>query len=1051
MLQQAIVTTVDYCTKYARQVVGIAILLGLVTGIYAAGHFAIDADVNKLISKDLPWRQREAAFNKFFPSQEESMLAVVDAPTSEQATQATNALIQKLSAQKDHFHSIVEGGGGPFFQKNGLLFLPAEEVVGFTKKLGEAKPVIQVLAQDSNLRGLTTALNYGLVGARMNHYTLDDFAGTMNMVSDTLDEAIAGKPASFSWRAMLNGRPSTTSERRRFIEIRPVLDFAALMPGKAATDAIRSAAADLATQYGARVRLTGPVAIADEEYATLQEGAFVNTTLTIVVVLTILWLALRSFGIILAVFVSLLVGLSITAAIGLALVGALNLISVAFAVLFIGLGVDFGIQFSVRYRAERHEVDDLHQALIRTARYVGAPLTLAAAATAAGFLSFLPTDYKGLSELGLLAGLGMIIAFITSITVIPALLMLLRPPGEPEGMGFTFLAPLDRAMERHRIPIIVCTGLVVAAGLPLLYWLQFDFNPLNLRSPKVESVATFLELRSDPAIGASSIYMLAPNEEAVKAVAQKLSQLPEVSSVKTIENFIPADQQPKLAAIRQLATVLEPALRPDPNKKPPTDADNVAALKAAVGNLKQAASTQTGRGGAAANRLADDLTKLADGDEAMRARAHAAMIPPLLTALNELRGYLQAEPVTLQTLPPEITQRWVTKDGQYKVEILPKGDPTDNETLRRFARAVQEVEPNVTGGPIAILESGRTVIHAFFEAGFWALASITILLWIVLRRFGDVLLTIIPLLMAGVVTMELMVLFGMKLNFANIIALPLLLGVGVAFKIYYIMAWRAGQTDLLQSSLTRAVMFSAATTATAFGSLWLSSHPGTSSMGKLMALALVTTMAAAVLFQPLLMGPPREKAKTKSKTEPVSEPEPGPQAAPQPEPEPSRRHKAGGSSRSAGGGGHLDGFGPRAPRRLRGCRRRRFEVDQHLAVFHLGAEGLEIDEAGRLHGLAGRHVECAEVQAALDHVPLQDAIGEIGGGMGAARLGRIEGAVDVVDGYDLVADLEALDVAGRKVGCGADGDRVFCHEGTSLRRRRCEGDSVLYRPAGKVQ
>ena len=159
------------------------------------------------------------------------------------------------------------------------------------------------------------------------------------------------------------------------------------------------------------------------------------------------------------------------------------------------------------------------------------------------------------------------------------------------------------------------------------------------------------------------------------------------------------------------------------------------------------------------------------------------------------------------------------------------------------------------------------MIQAFFEAGFWALGSITILLWIVLRRFGDVLLTLIPLLMAGVVTMELMVLFGMKLNFANIIALPLLLGVGVAFKIYYIMAWRAGQTDLLQSSLTRAVMFSALTTATAFGSLWLSSHPGTSSMGKLMALALVTTMAAAVLFQPVLMGPPREKAKTK--TEPV--------------------------------------------------------------------------------------------------------------------------------------------------------------------------------------
>src|SRR6266567_1551515 len=856
MLQQAIVTVVDYCTRYAVQVIGIAAVLGVATAIYAAGHFAIDADVNKLISKELPWRQREVAFEKSFPPKEETILAVIDAPTSELATQATAAVIQKLSDQKDHFRSILEAGGGPFFQKNGLLFLPTEEVVALTKKLGEAKPVIQTLAQDSNLRGLTTALNYGLIGVRMNQYTLDNFSGTLNMVSDTLDEAIAGRAASFSWRAMLNGRPPTPDERRRFLEIRPVLDYAALMPGKVATDAIRQAAADL--DIGAKLRLTGPVAIADEEYATLEEGAFTNTTVTIVVVLTILWLALRSFGIILAVAISLLVGLSITAAVGLALVGALNLISVAFAVLFIGLGVDFGIQFSVRYRAERHEVDDLHQALVNTARHVGAQLTLAAAATAAGFLSFLPTDYKGLSELGLLAGLGMIIAFLTSITLIPALLTVLRPPGEPKELGFKGLAPVDRFMERRRIPIIVGTGLVVAAGLPLLYWLQFDFNPLNLRSTKVESVATFLELRSDPAIGASSIYVLAPNKEAAQADMEKLSKVPEVSSVKTIENFIPDDQQPKLAAIRQLATVLNPVLRPDPNKKPPTDADNVAALKSAVDALKQSAGNQTGRGAVAAKRLADDLAKLASGDEALRARAQAAMIPSLNTALDELRNYLQAQPVTLETLPPEIAREWVTQDGRYKVLFLPKAAPTDNETLRQFARAVLAVEPNATGGPIAILESGRTVIGAFFEAGFWALASIAVLLWIVLRRFSDVLLTLIPLLMAGVVTMELMVLFGMQLNFANIIALPLLLGVGVAFKIYYIMAWRAGQTDLLQSSLTRAVLFSALTTATAFGSLWLSSHPGTSSMGKLMALALLTTLAAAVLFQPVLMGKPRE-------------------------------------------------------------------------------------------------------------------------------------------------------------------------------------------------
>jgi predicted RND superfamily exporter protein len=225
-----------------------------------------------------------------------------------------------------------------------------------------------------------------------------------------------------------------------------------------------------------------------------------------------------------------------------------------------------------------------------------------------------------------------------------------------------------------------------------------------------------------------------------------------------------------------------------------------------------------------------------------------------------MKKFLQARPVSAENLPEDIKGVWETADGKSRVEVFPKGDPNDNETLRTFAKRVLEVEPNAIGGPISILKSGDTIVIAFIQAGLLALLSISILLWLALRRIGDVLLTIVPLLLAGVITMELCVVIGLPLNFANIIALPLLLGIGVAFKIYYIMAWRAGQTDLLQSSLTRAVFFSALTTATAFGSLWLSSHPGTSSMGKLLALSLVTTMCAAVLFQPALMGRPRDEA-----------------------------------------------------------------------------------------------------------------------------------------------------------------------------------------------
>ena len=167
------------------------------------------------------------------------------------------------------------------------------------------------------------------------------------------------------------------------------------------------------------------------------------------------------------------------------------------------------------------------------------PLTLAAATTAAGFFSFLPTAYGGFSELGEIAGVGMIVAYLTSITLLPALLKVLNPPGEKEPVGYRALAPIDRFTERHRIPIIIGTVAIVLAGLPLLYFLQFDFNPMNLRNPKTESIATYLDLRRDPATGASAIDVLAPSLAAAREMATRLAKVPEVSRVMTLETFIP--------------------------------------------------------------------------------------------------------------------------------------------------------------------------------------------------------------------------------------------------------------------------------------------------------------------------------------------------------------------------------------------------------------------------------------------------------------------------------------------------------------------------------
>jgi hypothetical protein len=324
-----------------------------------------------------------------------------------------------------------------------------------------------------------------------------------------------------------------------------------------------------------------------------------------------------------------------------------------------------------------------------------------------------------------------------------------------------------------------------------------------------------------------------------------------------LQNFVPDDQDEKLATVRQAARQLKRVLSPNHTAPPSTDEEDIQALSRAVQGFSRAADLVTGKDANEARRLAQLTAKLASSPPEIREKARRALLPSLETTLGLLRASLDARRVTVSTIPSDLARDWVDPQGEARIEAAPSGDPNNNDLIR-FSEAVRKIAPHATGQPVLMEEAGRTVLRAFAEAGAWALLSISALLLIVLRRASDVLLTLVPLALAALVTLEIAALTAMPLNFANIIALPLLLGVGVAFKIYYIMAWRAGTTNLLETSLTRAVVFSAMTTATAFGSLWFSRYPGLSSMGKMLALALLCTLAAAVLFQPVLMGPPRK-------------------------------------------------------------------------------------------------------------------------------------------------------------------------------------------------
>src|SRR3979411_1327885 len=403
MIHSAIVRIVEFCARHRRTIVISGTLLALGAAAFDVARFSINTDIEGLISQDLPWHQRQLELLNAFPKN--GIIVLVKAPTPENAAQATDELARELSKNHDLFPVVEQLDSGDFFERNGLLFESVDDVKKEADGLTKAQPFIAALAGDPSLRGVTTVLSFAADGVRADRLKLEQLAWPLSLADRTLSDVLSGKPATFSWQELLQSQPPPAKQLRHLIGVQPTLDFAELQPGRKAEEGIRRAAGDLDLQnkFGATVDLTGEVPMNDDQFSVIRYSAVRDTLTAVFGVLVILWLTLRSWKIITAVFFSLITGLAATAALGLVLVSSFNLISIALFVLFVGLGVDFGVQFSVRYRTERYERPDLYEALRSAARKAGKPLSLAAAATAVGFFAFLPTSYRGLSALGLIA------------------------------------------------------------------------------------------------------------------------------------------------------------------------------------------------------------------------------------------------------------------------------------------------------------------------------------------------------------------------------------------------------------------------------------------------------------------------------------------------------------------------------------------------------------------------------------------------------------------------------------------------------------------------
>ncbi len=864
----------------ARAVLALALLLTAGAAQLTITRIGINTNTTDMLFEELPFRRYDRALSQAFPQFSDNLIVVVEAATPDLADDGARRLAAALAARPALFDEVFYPDGAPFFRRNGLLYLEPGELAALGDRLAEVQPLLAALAADPSLRGLADVLGQALnegganVAAALGR-ALDSFSETAEALAA---ERNGGAPAwPVSWQALLSGEVPEPADKRRFITVKPVLDFASLEPAAEAISALRALAAELGltAARGLRVRLTGSAVMFQDELHSLRDGMGLVGLISVVLVVGLLVLGLRSARLVAATLVTLIAGLIWTAGFATLAIGELNLISVAFAVLFIGLSVDFGIHFSLRYReaveagAGGGPGGDLgagggvgagpEAALVEAVRGVGGALTLCAVAAAIGFFAFLPTAYRGVSELGLIAGAGMFIALFANLTVLPAVLSL--APLEPRGRAPR--APLGDALQRLARPrprrVIggaLALGLAAAALLPFA---RFDDDPLNLRDPAAESMTTLFELFDDPRVTPYAAAVLAPSPAAGAALAARLEALPEVASARAISDLVPADQDDKLAMIDEMAVFLGPLfLGPlfQGARAPP--APGPEERRAALDGLREALGETEGASAPAARRLADALDRLAeDGggwSPAALLELEGLWLGGLPGRLEALGAALEADRVTLEDLPAALRARYLAADGRARVEVLPAEDLRVPAARARFVDAVRAIAPEVTGAPVTLTEAGRAVIQAFGEAAAYALILIVVLLLVVLRSAWDSLMVLAPLVLAALLTVGATVALDIPFNFANVIVLPLLFGLGVASGIHMVIRARAaGAAGLLSTSTPRAVLFSALTTIGSFGALALSSHRGTASMGILLTIAITLTMSCTLIVLPALL------------------------------------------------------------------------------------------------------------------------------------------------------------------------------------------------------
>jgi len=871
-LKRSMIWWSGFTCRCAGRMLIMSILLTGASLYYTAGHMGFNTSTNDMLSAELPFRQTYHIFENEFPQYLNNILVVIDGETPETARDAAKRLAKRLHSQPELFKSVYLPRTNRFLEEHALLFLKQDKLERMGEDLAEIQPFLGKLTGDPSLRGLfsmlTSAVNAVKDGDKV------EITPMLMRIRDAIQATAEHHRYRLSWEEMMQDKGKVSDQRQQFILLQPNMDFGKLLAAKPAMQVIRIAAKDLHldANHGLRIRLTGSVPLAYDELISISKGTKIAGILALVMVGIVLTAGLGSFRLVAATLICLLVGLSFTSAFATLAIGHLNLISIAFAVLYIGLGVDYAIHLCLRYRELKEKGEAPSTAVWSSVHDVGGSLVLCAVTTAIGFYCFVPTAYTGVSELGIISGTGMFISLATTLTLLPSILCIWpqKNDGLPHAGNTRHLpkgfAPFIRYVGRHKRTVRAIVLLIGIGAISLLPRLTFDYNPIDLRDQHSESVMAYKDLVARHSISPSSIMVMTRDADKARNIEQSIGRLSSVDKTISIFDFVPQGQDDKLELIDDMSLILGPDASENVDT-PPTVSQQINAMRKLDHSLLAYLRATPAEDTDAFRTLHDTLSIFIGRVKSQKsseqgttiASLETSLISTLPATLSFLRTALQAEGVTKSSIPEPLRKRWVSPDGTYRIEVTPKEDIGDIHALRRFVAQVRTIAPEATGAPVFTLEAGNAVIHAFQQASVTALILISLVLVLLLHSVKDTLLVLLPLLLAGALTGGTAVLLGIPFNFANIIALPLLLGIGVDNGIHMVQRFRSmqmkGTTDhqLLATSTSKAVTLSALTTICGFGNLSFSAHQGTASMGQLLTLGIGFTLICTLFVLPAFL------------------------------------------------------------------------------------------------------------------------------------------------------------------------------------------------------